>query len=165
MVTPQTSEEDLPSCRMASTATSRANVESRPPETPITALEPIISSRCFRPATCIRKISMQRANRSVCTAGTKGSLVMGNSVPSLRGATSSPIFVWASMAEKVEALSEKLLLLRRSARIRPRSQSRTSRASETMGSSVCPKRRPFWAMRHWPEKIKSWVLSPAPAEA
>ena len=63
------------------------------------------------------------------------------------------------------ALSPKDLFFRRSARMAPRSQSRMSSPSVTIGLWLSPRSCPFWAIRHWPEKIRSWLLSPAPAEA
>ena len=57
----------------AFTATSRASVESSPPEIPIVTLRhPVADSLCISPQAWIWSISSQRSRRRLSSAGTKG---------------------------------------------------------------------------------------------
>ena len=80
MVTAVISDGDRPSREKAREVTSSASVESRPPEIPMTALlQPVCSSRFFRPMAWMVKISSQRFRRSSCRDGTKGAGSMNRS--------------------------------------------------------------------------------------
>ena len=62
-----------PSISNAFAVTSNANVESRPPESPMTAvLQPMCFSLVARPVACILRIVSQRAERSASSFGTNG---------------------------------------------------------------------------------------------
>ena len=67
-------------------AVKSAKVESKPPESPITALFiPVCSRRLARPCACIAATSSQRFSRAFCVSGTKGVFGIARSKVTGRG--------------------------------------------------------------------------------
>ncbi len=73
MVTAMMSLSGRSSSFMATAVMRMARVESRPPDSPTTAVRArVCSSRFFRPRAAIFRISLHRSARSSASAGTKG---------------------------------------------------------------------------------------------
>jgi len=144
IVTPIIFLRDKPNLSKVLTQTSKASVESNPPEIPITAvLAPVCTRRCASPATCIEKTSSQRSfNAAPC--GTNGcllnvrvrfsSLLFTNSVAIRIGFLSAGIF---------PLLAANVVLIRRSARRYSTSISLIINCSSKLKRSLCANWLPF----------------------
>ena len=90
IVMPTTSHNGLLSSFAQRAVTRSATVESRPPETPITALPPIVFHLFLRPATCIARIS----SHLPASQGTKGNfLILRVSPVALNSSVSTKIYL------------------------------------------------------------------------
>ena len=159
MVTAMMSVAGRSSICMASAVISTASVESRPPESPTTAVRaPVCSSRFLRPRAAMHKISLHRASRLSASSGTKGvgetgrvSRVLVTGRSKLIRHTSGP------PPGKVKVF------------IRRRSAASLATSISLMVSPVANRRSarmvPFSAIRLWPANTRSVVDSPSPASA
>ena len=144
---------------MARAVTSRARVESSPPERPTTAvLAPVCSSRFFRPREAIRRISSHRSARPAASSGTKGDgETYRVSRVSSTGSVKPHRQISGGSLPKVKVLVRRRSWISRSTSI--------SLTVSPVANRRSASRVPFSAIILWPVNTTSVVDSPSPASA
>ncbi len=120
IVIPVTVQFSIFALLAASVLTSKASVESSPPETPTTGLHFVASMRFLSPITCISKISRHLFCLSSLVLGTKGSFLTFKNSRSFSFSLTLTKTVLNSLVSS-SRLWEKVLILSLSARIFPKS--------------------------------------------
>ena len=166
MVTASTPSRRRPSRSKVRTATSRARVESRPPDRPSTArFTRVCSSRRARPAVWMEKISSQRMSRVAGSSGTKGWTSSRRARRWGRGARMGSRATRRWERARACTPSAKEVCRARSTISRSVSTSVTSRSPSRLKRSPSASSTPFSATRSWPPKTTSVVDSWTPALA
>ena len=168
MVTASTSPRGRPSRSSVRAQTSRASVESRPPERPSTSRrEPVCSSRRARPAVWIENTSRQRSSTRRGVGGHER--VRLERPRSSRAGRRAGIGVErhraVARAGRVHARRRSVVCRARSTRSRSMSTSATIRSPSRRKRSPSASKLPFSAISKWPPNTRSVVDSWTPAFA
>ena len=150
------------------TATSRARVESRPPEMPTTRLDVCVAcSRCARPLICMFIISSQRVSMSLPWDGTNGSglIYLSKSEPWAEVSIDTVDCLKIDVAESLalESLNDIMCILSR--RKASMSISAIAYDEQRVHRGASASKDPFSYTRAFPSNTRSVVDSPNPADA
>ena len=169
------------SASKALTVTSRARVESRPPESPTTACWlPVCSRRFLSPMAWMERISSQRRLRCLSSPGTKGAGSMKRRISLPDSFWPAACGVWAFALLPPAGYSSKSTIIyppsflassaagnvvMRLRSLSRRSMSRSAQMLSLVKRLDSTRQVPFSAMIFWPPNTRSWVDSPSPALA